>query len=60
MSKHDVTKARAPKIKMTASKNKKTAGRIVKLNVGSWYDGAARSIGISNTRLLEKRNELIK
>ena len=56
MSKNDVAKARAPKIKMLATRNKKTANRIAKFKLSNWYESAARSVAIANTRSLERQN----
>ena len=38
----------APDSKLKASAKKKTASRIAKLKSSSWYEGATRSVAISN------------
>ena len=60
MSKEDVSSAPASKAKMRAIKKKKLAGRMAKLKSSSWYEGAARSIGISNGKPLEYGNERVE
>ena len=55
-----MTKARPPKFKMSVTKKKKTADRLVKLKSSSWYEGAARSIGISKAKPFEKRDNMIR
>ena len=45
---------------MRAIKKKKLAGRMAKLKSSSWYEGAARSIGISNGKPLEYGNERVE
>jgi hypothetical protein len=52
-----VNKAPGSKLKVPASKKKKTAGRMAKLKSSSWYEGAARSIRISSRRAQEKGDE---
>ena len=47
MSKNDVTKTGATKSKVSADKKKKGGGRTAKLKSSTWYQGAARSIGIN-------------
>ena len=42
----------ATKSKVAASKKKKTAGKTAKLKSSKWYQGAARSIGITKERPL--------
>jgi hypothetical protein len=59
LSKKDVSRASASKLKISATKKKKTAGRMVKLKSSSWYEGAARSLGISKGKLREKSDERI-
>jgi hypothetical protein len=54
LSKKDESKARAPKFNMSAKK-KKIAGSMAKLKKSSWYEGAARSVGIRKERAPEKR-----
>ena len=53
MFKNDVIKVGAAKSKVSTSKKKRTA-RTAKLKSSNWYQGAARSIGITKERLLEK------
>jgi hypothetical protein len=53
MSKNDLTAVRAPKLKMIATK--RTKGRLAKLKTSSWYEGAARSVGINKGKPAEKR-----
>jgi len=45
---------------MRAIKKKKLVGRMAKLKSSSWYEGAARSIGISNGKPLEYGNERVE
>jgi hypothetical protein len=52
--KNDVIKVGATKSKMATSKKKRTAGRTAKLKLSNWYQDAARSIGITKEKLLEK------
>jgi hypothetical protein len=52
LSKRDESKARVPKLNMSVRK-KKIAGSMAKLKKSSWYEGAARSVGIRKE--LEKR-----
>jgi hypothetical protein len=59
LSKKDVSSASASKPKMSATKKKKTAGRMAKLKSSSWYEGAARSLGISKRKPREKTDERI-
>ena len=54
MFKNDVIKVGAMKSKMATSKKKRTAVRTAKLKLSNWYQDAARSIGITKERLLEK------
>ena len=54
MFKNDVIKVGAAKSKVPTSKKKRTAGRTAKLKSSNWYRDAARSIGITKERLLEK------
>ena len=54
MSAKDESKAHVPKLNMSVNK-KKTKGRMAKLKTSSWYDGAARSVGINKGRPPEKR-----
>jgi len=42
----------ATKSKGAASKKKRTVGKTAKLKSSKWYQGAARSIGITKERLL--------
>ena len=60
MSEKDASSAHASKAKMRAIKKKKLAGRMAKLKSSSWYEGAARSIGISNGKPLEYGNERVE
>jgi hypothetical protein len=55
MSKNDLTAVRAPKLKTSAIATKRTKGRLAKLKTSSWYEGAARSVGINKGRPAEKR-----
>ena len=55
MSKNDLTAVRAPKLKTSVIATKKTKGRPAKLKTSSWYEGAARSVGINKGRPAEKR-----
>jgi hypothetical protein len=55
LSKRDESKARAPKFNMSVKKKKKIAGSMAKLKKSSWYEGAARSVGIRKERAPEKR-----
>ena len=55
MSKKDLTAVRAPKLKTSVIATKRTKARLAKLNTSSWYEGAARSVGINKGRLVEKR-----
>jgi hypothetical protein len=59
LSKKVESKAPASKLKMSATEKKKTAGRTAKLKSSSWYEGAARSLGISKGKLREKTDERI-
>jgi hypothetical protein len=52
--KDDLTKVDATKSKVSTSKKKRTAGKTAKLKSSNWYQGAARSIGITKERSLEK------
>jgi hypothetical protein len=54
LSKRDESKARVPKLNMSVKK-KRIAGSMAKLKKSSWYEGAARSVGIRKERPLEKR-----
>jgi len=54
MSKNDLTAVRAPKLKTSAIATKKTKGRLAKLKTSSWYEDAARSVGINKGRPAEK------
>ena len=54
MSKNDLTAVRAPKLKTSVIATKRTKGRLAKLKTSSWYEGAARSVGINKGRA-EKR-----
>jgi len=47
-------KVDATKSKASTSKKKKAAGRRAKLKSRKWYQSAARSIGITKERSLEK------
>jgi hypothetical protein len=55
MSKNDVTSVRAPKVKTSVIATKRTKARLAKLKTSSWYEGAARSVGINKGRPAEKR-----
>ena len=55
MSKNDLTAVRAPKRKKSVIATKRTKGRLDKLKTSSWYEGAARSVGINKGRPAEKR-----
>jgi hypothetical protein len=52
--KNDVIKVGAAKSKGSTSKKKRTAGKTAKLKSSDWYQGAARSIGITKERSLDK------
>jgi hypothetical protein len=54
MSKNDLTAVRAPKLK-TSVATKRTKGRLAKLKTSSWYEDAARLVGINKGRPAEKR-----
>jgi hypothetical protein len=54
MSKNDLTSVRAPKVKKVIA-TKRTKARLAKLKTSSWYEGAARSVGINKGRPAEKR-----
>ena len=60
VSEKNVTKAGTTKPTVSANKKKKTGGRTAKLKSSKWYEGAARSIGITKERSLESRDETIK
>jgi hypothetical protein len=51
---NDVAKTTAAKLNVPAAKQKKATGRTGKLKSCLWYQGAARSIGISTRRSLER------
>src|SRR5215475_469078 len=55
MSKNDLTSVRAPKVKTSVIATKRTKARLAKLKTSSWYEGAARSVGINKGRPVEKR-----
>ena len=55
MSKNDLTSVRAPKVKISVIATKRTKARLAKLKTSSWYEGAARSVGINKGRPAEKR-----
>src|SRR5215510_6935025 len=55
MSKNDLTSVRAPKVKTSVIATKRTKARLAKLKTSSWYEGAARSVGINKGRPAEKR-----
>jgi hypothetical protein len=55
MSKNDLTAVRPPNLKISVIATKRTKGRRAKLKTSSWYEGAARSVGISKGRKQEKR-----
>jgi hypothetical protein len=55
VSKNDLTSVRAPKVKTSVIATKKTKARLAKLKTSSWYEGAARSVGINKGRPAEKR-----
>jgi hypothetical protein len=59
MFKKNVTKAGTTKSTVSANK-KKTGGRAAKLKLSKWYQGAARSIGITKERSPESRDETIE
>jgi hypothetical protein len=55
-------RAKAPASKLTRlviGKNQ-SRNKTAKLKLSSWYEGSARSIGISKKRPPEKRNEAIE
>jgi hypothetical protein len=54
-SKNDLTSVRAPKVKTSVIATKRTKARLAKLKISSWYEGAARSVGINKERPAEKR-----
>ena len=54
MSAKDESKAHGPKFNPPVKK-KKTKGSMSKLKTSGWYEGAARSVGISKERPPEKR-----
>jgi hypothetical protein len=55
MSMHnDVTKTTAAKLTVPVAKPKKASSRTGKLKSRLWYQGAARSIGITTRRSLER------
>lgn len=49
-----MSKVRAPKVKTSVIATKRTKARLAKLKTSSWYEGAARSVGINKGRA-EKR-----
>jgi hypothetical protein len=51
----DESKSHVSRFNMSVRKKKKTKGRMAKLKTSSWYDGAARSVGINKGRPPEKR-----
>lgn len=51
MSKNDLTSVRAPKVKTSVI----AKARLAKLKTSSWYEGAARSVGINKGRPAERR-----
>ncbi|HUD89921.1 MAG TPA: hypothetical protein VMR17_25980 [Xanthobacteraceae bacterium] len=53
---NEVSKSGAAKFKVAVSKGKTTATRSRKLKSSLWYEGAARSIGISSKKPPEERN----
>jgi hypothetical protein len=55
MSKNNLTAVRAAKLKTSVIATKRTNDRPAKLKTSSWYEGAARSVGINKGRLAEKR-----
>jgi hypothetical protein len=54
MSKNDLTSVRAPKVKTSVIATKRTKARLAKLKTSSWYEDAARSVGINKGRPAEK------
>jgi hypothetical protein len=52
MAKNEV---RAPKVKKSVIAKKKTKAKLAKLKTSSWYEGAARSVGINKGRPAGKR-----
>jgi hypothetical protein len=54
LSAKDESKAHGPKFNPPVKK-KKTKGSMSKLKTSGWYEGAARSVGISKGRKQEKR-----
>jgi hypothetical protein len=52
MSKNDLTSVHAPKVKTSVIRTK---ARLAKLKTSSWYEAAARSVGINKGRPAEKR-----
>src|SRR5262245_15309360 len=55
MSKNDLTSVRAPKVRTSVIATKRTKARLAKLKTSSWYEGAARSVGINKGTPVEKR-----
>src|SRR5215475_6721806 len=55
MSKNDLTSVCAPKVRTSVIATKRTKARLAKLKTSSWYEGAARSVGINKGRPVEKR-----
>jgi hypothetical protein len=56
VSQNEVSDSGAAKFKLSVGKEKKTAARSRKLKSSLWYEGAARSIGISSKKPREDRN----
>jgi hypothetical protein len=56
VSQNEAPNSGAAKFKVLASKGKKTGARSRKLKSSLWYEGAARSIGISSKKPREERN----
>jgi hypothetical protein len=55
LSKKDKTKTPNSKLKRSAIKKSLSSGKTAKLKSSSWYEGAARSINISNKEAARKR-----
>ncbi len=56
MRQNEVSKPGAAKFRVSVSKERKTAARTRKLKSSLWYEGAARSIGISSKKPREDRD----
>ena len=60
MTKDNVRRSPASKLKLAATKKKRTAGMAAKFKSSSWYENAIRSISISKGQPHEKRDEAIE